>query len=85
MQTGSEPKVFLESAMPNIVFMVRQADSLPIRSVKLCTDWHYGSKRGNVGMVNDCLGHTETYGAIHPFKISKGLQIWSDMFDAVNF
>jgi hypothetical protein len=67
MHTASNPKVFLECAMPSIVDMVHQVSSIPVRTVVLCTMWNpAGGRRSRFGrgsahMVWSCIRNPPIY------------------------
>jgi hypothetical protein len=67
MHTASNPKVFLECAMPSIVDMVHQVSSIPVRTVVLCTMWNpAGGRRSRIGrgsahMVWSCIRNPPIY------------------------
>ena len=130
LHTESEPAIFLECAIPQIVDMIYQVTQIPVHTVVLCTDWDHndddmttragdgvlptavdpstthseysnhrrptGSKqkkwtqprqRGSSEMIRNCLSGpaaSETYGVFHPFKLSQGLMVWNELWDAVN-
>jgi hypothetical protein len=84
MHTASEPKVFLECAIPDIAEFVRLvSSSLTVRTVGLCSDFD-AHKRGKEVMVRHCLKTKNLHGAYHPFKLSKGLPIWGKLLETVN-
>lgn len=80
-----EPPVFLECSFATVVDMVRRTTNVSVFTVDLCSKFKRGP-RGTPYMIAECMRNNYqnlTFGMYHPFKLSKGKDLWHDMFDAI--
>ena len=81
------PPVFLECSIPTVVDMVRRKTNVSVTNIGLCTNFDYTRTRGTPAMILGCLGEQRgdaNIGVYHPYKLSRGLEDWNQMFDALN-
>ena len=81
------PPVFLECSIPTVVDMVRRKTNVSVTNIGLCTNFDYTRTRGTPAMILGCLGEQRgdaNIGVYHPYKLSRGLDDWNQMFDALN-
>jgi hypothetical protein len=80
----SNNPVFLEAALSTIADMIRRKqENASVTTIALCSSFRY-RYRGTPKMILECAeDNAQTYGMYHPFKLSSGLEEWSDMFGTV--
>ena len=81
--------VFLECSMPTVIDMVRRKTNVSVTNIGLCTNFDYKNSRGKPSMILGCLKLLDQeddkhFGMYHPYKLSRGLDDWDYMFDALN-
>ena len=83
-----ESPIFLECSLPTVVDMVRSKTNINVTSIGLCTIFGSRNGRGKPEMIFNCMKSPEqggdgTFGLYHPYKLSRGLEDWNHMFDAL--
>ena len=83
-----KPPVFLECSVPTVVDMVRRTTNASVTTLNLCSK--FGSvHRGTPTMIVECIRDetlgkdSRNVGVFHPYKLSRGLEDWNDMFNAI--
>ena len=79
----AEYKVFLECAVPILVDSLQMLSNATVRGLSLLTSWDKRSRKRE-NFVNSYDPQTSAEVLIHPVKLSRGLERWSNFFDEVN-
>jgi hypothetical protein len=82
---GFTPPVMVECAFPSIVDMLHNKTGVKVTDVLVCTNSMGNKKqtRGKPAMIRACMEDDNVYGMYHPYKLSRGFEEWSDIFNAV--
>ncbi len=73
--------VFIECAYGTVVDMVRHRTGANVRITKLCTTFDQ-SMRGTPEFVDNCRTTQTNLAVTHPFKLSRGYEMYSDAMDS---
>ena len=78
----SEHKLFLECAIPTMVYIMQQTFGIRVHDTPLCTSWNYsGLRKRPTEMVQNCLGNKNVkFELFHPIKIGMSSESWKNIF-----
>ena len=82
---GFTPSIYSECGFPSIMDVLRNKTGVKVTDVLVCTNSLRNEKgaRGKPAMIQACIEDDNAYGMYQPYKLSRGLGEWSDVFDAV--
>ena len=78
-----EYKLFLECAIPTLVYMMQRMFDIRVHHSPLCTSWNYTGLRNYPSeMIKTCLKNKDVkFEVFHPIKMSESLDSWKKNFD----
>ena len=78
----SDHKLFLECAIPTLVYMMQQKFGIRVHDAPLCTSWNYsGLRKRPSEMVQNCIENKSLkFELFHPVKIGISSESWKSHF-----
>ena len=78
-----EYRLFLECAIPTLVYMMQKMFDIRVHHSPLCTSWNYTGLRNQPSeMIKNCAENKDVkFELFHPIKMSKSLDNWKNNFE----